>query len=570
MMCAFYREELVIAAGAGRFPLRIALAIVTLASVLVLAPSATAVACTSTAAGQLARWPGDGTTTEVAHRRDGVLQGGATFRAGEVGQAFSLDGVDDTVTVPDARDWTLDGDFTIDTWVDFDALTGADAFIGHDEAAGGHPKWLLWRKDTGMLSFHINDGSVPDDAVSHAWTPNTGQWYHVAVTRQGSTFTLYVDGAQVAQSTDTTAIPDAAAPVTIGSAEDDFFLDGAVDEPEIYQRALSGAEVKAIHDAGASARCTVTKSSLSLDGPATSFPDATVTLTGTLGLSGGASVDAKTISITRSIDGGSPAGLPDATTASDGTFSFQDAPGAGTVTYRATFAGATDVSAENASATVVLAKKKATVTIALSKKTVRFRDAITATAHLAGGATNRAVTIWAMPAGGSKQRIAQGKVDGHGNLSVRDEPSRKTKYYATYAGDARWTGDTSPDRVVTVTPRSSIAIVGGYATVGGVRLYHYSSKCSPSNSAGCPAATFTLSPNHAGDKVSFQGKYCHNGKCLHDNSTFRLNAKSRASIFIFYGDKRVIGWTLNFRLRFPGDADHLSVRSTWVKTKVTS
>ena len=150
---------------------------------------------------------------------------------------------------------------------------------------------------------------------------------------------------------------------------------------------------------------------------------------------------------------------------------------------------------------------------------------------------------------------------GTGTSRSGDEPSRKTTYYAMYAGDARWTGDTSPDKVVTVTPRWSIAIIGGYATVHGVRLYHYSAKCSPSNSAGCPAATFTLSPNHAGDKVSFQGKYCHNGKCLHDNGTFRLNAKSRASIFIFYGDKRVIGWTLNFRLRFPGDADHLAVRS---------
>jgi hypothetical protein len=429
---------------------------------------------------------------------------------------------------------------------------------------------LFWWKDTGQLSFHMNTGATTVDPVSYTWTPTTGMWYHLAVTRSGSLFTLYVDGVSVATGSDSTVIGDSAGPITLGSAENDYYLDGRLDEPEIYGRALSDGEIGAIHDAGGNARCAMTRSTLSLDGPATAFPDATVTLTGTLGLSGVASVDAETISVTRSIDGGAPVGLPDATTTSDGTFSFQDAPGAGTVTYRATFAGATDISAEDAWATVVLAKKKAAVTIELSKKSVRFHDAITVTAHLAGGASNRTVTIWAVPAGGSKQRIAQGKVDRHGNLAVKHEPSRKTTYYAAYAGDARWTGDTSSDKVVTVTPRWSIAILGGYATVDGVRLYHYSAKCSPSNSAGCPAATFTLGPNHAGDKVSFQGKYCHNGKCLNDNGTFRLNANSKASIFIFYGDQRVIGWTLSFRLRFPGDADHLSVRSAWVRTKVTT
>ena len=80
--------------------------------------------CMDTAAGQLARWPGDGTPDEVAHGRDGTLVGGTTYAAGEVGQAFSFDGSNDTVTVPDDTNWTLGGDFTIDTWVNFAGFTG--------------------------------------------------------------------------------------------------------------------------------------------------------------------------------------------------------------------------------------------------------------------------------------------------------------------------------------------------------------------------------------------------------------------------------------------------------------
>jgi hypothetical protein len=116
------------------------------ASVFVAAPPATAVvACTSTAAGQLARWPGDNDATEVAHGRDGSLVGDTTFAAGEVNQAFTFDGAGDTVTVPDSPDWTLGGDFTIDTWVNFASIpvSGHVVLVAHDQGAGYQPKWIL-------------------------------------------------------------------------------------------------------------------------------------------------------------------------------------------------------------------------------------------------------------------------------------------------------------------------------------------------------------------------------------------------------------------------------------------
>jgi hypothetical protein len=546
------------------------LSIALLASVLALAPSASAAVCTDTAAGQLARWPGDNSTAEVAHGRNGTLVGDTTYAAGKVGQAFSFDGVGDTVTVSDNRDWTLDGDFTIDTWVNFNGVGGDIAFIGHDEAQGFFPKWLLWRKGTGELSFHINTGATSVDAVSYAWSVGTGQWYHVAVTRAGNTFTLYVDGASVATATDATAIPDAAAPVTLGSAESDFHLNGLLDEPEIYQRALSSTEVKAIYDAGTNARCAITRSTLTFAPQGWAYPNESLTLNGSLALSGGASVSGLPIDITKSVDGGSPVALPSTATASDGSFSVTDTPAAGSVVYRAIFAGATNVSAENAYAKVAVKRKTSALSVALSKSTVKLGDAVTVTAHLKGGSTNRTVTIWAVPSGGSKQKLEQGKVNRKGNLSARHKPTRKTKYYATYTGDAHWTADTSSSKTVHVVPRWSRKIIGGYATVNGVRLYHYSSKCSPTNSTGCPAATFTLSPNHGGERVYFQGRYCHNGKCIDDSGSFRLNRKSKISVFIYYGDKSIIGWTLNFRMRFPGDTDHTASTSAWVKTKVTA
>ena len=219
----------------------------------------------------------------------------------------------------------------------------------------------------------------------YPWTPTLGQWYHVAVTRSGTTFTLYVDGAQVASATSSAPIVDVAGPLTLGSAQNEFFLEGALDEPEIYQRALSGAEIDAIHDAGSAARCAITRSTLSLTGPGTAHPSETITLDGTLGLSGGASVDAKPVTISRTIDGGTPTSLPGVTTAADGTFSFQDTPGEGLVMYRATFAGATNVSAENAFETVEVGRQTSALSLAPSASKIRLGGGVTIRAHLDGG-----------------------------------------------------------------------------------------------------------------------------------------------------------------------------------------
>ena len=51
--------------------------------------------------GLVAKWPGNGSSVDVIGHRDAVLENGATYGAGLIGQAFSLDGVDDFVDVAD-------------------------------------------------------------------------------------------------------------------------------------------------------------------------------------------------------------------------------------------------------------------------------------------------------------------------------------------------------------------------------------------------------------------------------------------------------------------------------------
>ena len=475
------------------------------------------------------------------------------------------------MTVPDDPDWTIDGDFTIDTWVTMDDLSGESKVFVGQSAGQVAPKWIFWRRDDGQLGFLYGDGvsgrrrrDVSVDPHARAVVPRCrhaiGHHLH-ALRRRGP-------GRLGHRRRHRSWTSPGRSPS--GSAQNEFFLEGALDEPEIYQRALSGAEIDAIHDAGSVARCAITRSTLSLTGPGTAHPSETITLDGTLGLSGGASVDAKAVAISRTIDGGTPTSLPGVTTAADGTFSFQDTPGEGLVMYRATFAGATNVSAENAFETVEVGRQASTLSVAPSASKIKLGGGVTIRAHLDGGDTNRTVTIWAVPHGASKKLLKKAEVNGSGNLSVRHRPTRETEYYATYAGDVAWEPDTSPQKTVRVVPRWIVRVLGGYATVGGVRLYHFSSRCGPNDATGCPAARFTLEPRHPREPVSFEGRYCHEGRCVNDHSSFRLSREGTSLVWIYYRDRSVIGWRLDFRLIFDGDEDHLGAKTTWVKTRVTA
>jgi hypothetical protein len=200
-------------------------------------------------------WRGEGDAVDVTGLHDGTLTNGATVTSGKVGQAFSFDGSDGYVDAPDSPTLTLGSDFTIEMWVNFDAVRSRSPFIGHDEGGGNAKKWIFWHDAVGhdtqldvpALRLHVNDPEVGGgDVIVAPWNPQTGQWYHVALTRDGSTYALYIDGNQVATAVDAAMIPDPAASLTIGRAEG-FFHDGLIDEPAFYNRALSVDEIQSIY-----------------------------------------------------------------------------------------------------------------------------------------------------------------------------------------------------------------------------------------------------------------------------------------------------------------------------------
>ena len=72
--------------------------------------------CVAPPSGLISRWPGDGNTDDIEGGNNGSLQNGATFATGLVGQAFSLDGVNDYITIP--RSTNLQpAQITVTAWI---------------------------------------------------------------------------------------------------------------------------------------------------------------------------------------------------------------------------------------------------------------------------------------------------------------------------------------------------------------------------------------------------------------------------------------------------------------------
>lgn len=206
-------------------------------------------------AGLVSWWPGEGNANDIAGTNNGTLQGGATFVPGIVGQAFSLDGVNDYIDV--GAGYNLDS-MTLAAWVFIDPATntGDRRIISKDNYTLLGPRKLFTLKSSsnawgapGRASFQLHIAGANE--ILSAPSPLTAGWHHIAGVRDTAVgrFELYVDGALVASKTPTVLGPiDSAVSTVIGQVSPVYnaeFFNGLIDEAEIYDRALSAAEIEA-------------------------------------------------------------------------------------------------------------------------------------------------------------------------------------------------------------------------------------------------------------------------------------------------------------------------------------
>lgn len=206
--------------------------------------------------GLISWWRAENNALDSMSTNHGVLTNGTSFAAGNVGQTFALDGVNDHVHVPDSPS-LRPSSITLEAWAMFNAQNGPVFCKPLGPATGDSFALFL---QSGTLHGFIHDASAAGVLVSSPSTLALGQWHHVAFTFDDATKeqALYVNGVRVATSQSNRSIGYDNKPVLLGQDINngvfDFPLNGRIDEASIYNRALSSNEIAAIFLAGSAGK----------------------------------------------------------------------------------------------------------------------------------------------------------------------------------------------------------------------------------------------------------------------------------------------------------------------------
>lgn len=205
--------------------------------------------------GMLGWWKfddGSGTAAidSSGNNNNGTLNG-VSWVTGKVGSgalSFNFDYVD--MGNPTTNSLDLGKNATLETWVKFNSLLPSgnlETFMSKD--VGGGNKWFFGLGNNygtctvQGLVFHIN-GPSSVFLCSSSWTPATGTWYHVAVSKSDGNYTFYVNGVAVGTSSTGVSVPTVAADFIVGWSEGNLGLSGSMDDVRVYDSARTAAQIK--------------------------------------------------------------------------------------------------------------------------------------------------------------------------------------------------------------------------------------------------------------------------------------------------------------------------------------
>ncbi|MFC4598640.1 LamG-like jellyroll fold domain-containing protein [Cohnella hongkongensis] len=179
--------------------------------------------------------------------RTATLSGDASWAAGHAANAVTFNGTNGYGSLPSGIVSGLN-DFTIATWVKVNDTSNWTRIF--DFGTGTTTNMFLTPRPGGAgLRFAITTGgSGAEQRISTTAAFPTGVWKHVAVTLNGTTGTLYVDGVSVATNANMTLKPSSLGSTNqnyLGRSQyaGDAYLNGSLDDFRIYNRALGAAEI---------------------------------------------------------------------------------------------------------------------------------------------------------------------------------------------------------------------------------------------------------------------------------------------------------------------------------------
>ena len=173
------------------------------------------------------------TMTNDGSGANGIASGTAQLDTSvqKIGTAsLQLDGNSDYVSIADSADWTWAGEFTVETWIRFDSLTGWQ-YIVNSTADDSYFFRLAWNGSQWSYGLMATAGLISDSLL-------VDTWYHLAMTRDSSdNVRLYRDGVYKGTLGAVSGTVNSNSGITIGryNPSTNQYLGGYLDEMRILK-----------------------------------------------------------------------------------------------------------------------------------------------------------------------------------------------------------------------------------------------------------------------------------------------------------------------------------------------
>lgn len=203
---------------------------------------------------------GSGATARDASpgARNGVIHGQPQWADGKAGKALLFDGKDDYVEIADIQGIDFNKSFTITAWVKSGADDDSSRTIITNVRGTEERKGFAVFDDRKLHTINVYR-TTADQSNYESGLPGFFEkdlWVHMAVVAdfEGNMLRIYKDGAPAAAAKRSDVRRNnwnSGKMLRIGAElrkpKAPLYFTGAIDEVRIYQRALSPAEIKAVH-----------------------------------------------------------------------------------------------------------------------------------------------------------------------------------------------------------------------------------------------------------------------------------------------------------------------------------
>jgi hypothetical protein len=148
----------------------------------------------------------------------------------------------------------VSNNLTFATWLWIDASGRNDVF--NWKSSDGTDEIGFFVNASSKLEGYVVIDSVGGSTVVGATTVNTSTWYHIALTKNGNTWTVYLNHVSDGTGSATVTLANhGSSTFWIGSNHDSSFLplasfnlDGKMADTRIYNRALSVSDITELHN----------------------------------------------------------------------------------------------------------------------------------------------------------------------------------------------------------------------------------------------------------------------------------------------------------------------------------